>query len=180
MRNQWRQLKLYFLTQLYDRKFHRNKFKYISQCLLATGVILITLVTLKVVPNAVVIASIGSSAFIVFTMPGREIAQTKFLVGGYLVGIFVGTICYFLSHANALGQFEFFQLYYNEIFGALAVGGAMFLMVVFNVEHAPAASLALGLVVDEWSLKAIGITLLAVSLILFFRYVLRDRLIDLI
>jgi CBS-domain-containing membrane protein len=44
------------------------------------------------------------------------------------------------------------------IFGGLATGIAMFLMVMTRTEHPPAAALALGLVLNEWT----AITLLVV------------------
>lgn len=164
----------------YDPKFSQNKLRYFVQSGFATLSVLITLLTLNILPNAVVIASIGSSAFAIFTMPHRDSTRTKLVLGGYVIGVAVGTLCFFLDYFF-LSHLHIFlmQMYHEEIFAALSVGLSMFAMVVFNAEHPPASAIALGLVLAEWSIKTIVVTLLAISLILFFRHLFRKHLIDL-
>ena len=48
------------------------------------------------------------------------------------------------------------------LFGALATGLAMFVMVVTRTEHPPAAALALGLVLNEWSMLTITVVFVGV------------------
>jgi CBS-domain-containing membrane protein len=42
--------------------------------------------------NVVIIASIGATAFIVFTMPDNITAQPRNVIGGQLVGLFFGFV----------------------------------------------------------------------------------------
>ncbi len=48
------------------------------------------------------------------------------------------------------------------LFGALATGLTMFVMVVSRTEHPPAAALALGLVLNEWSMLTITVVFVGV------------------
>lgn len=170
----------YLTTQFYDPRFHSNKKKYILQCMLATVVIFVTLLLLNVLTSAVVIASIGSSACVVFALPHKESSRAKYLIGGYIIGIVVGSLCYFLMQLPFIANFHHGAILADEIFGALAIGLTIFGMVVLRAEHPPAAALALGLVLHEWSLMTIAITMIVIIVIAVVRHFLRDHLIDLL
>lgn len=167
-------------NHLIDQKFYKNKLKYILQCSLATLAIFATLLSLNILPNDVVIASIGATSFMVFAIPHRDISRERFVVGGYAIGIFFGSLCFYFS-TFFLQSDNFFLMQYNdEIFGALAVGLTMFFMVILNFEHPPAAAAALGLVIDEWSLRALLVTVLAIFLILAYRHLFKRYMINLL
>jgi len=170
----------YVKENFYDSKFKHNKLKYVAQCMLATLSILATLMALNVIENTVVIAAIGSTSFIVFAMPFKQQAAPKFILGGYFIGISVGTICYFLTQVLVIQELYFIQGYFDEFFGALAVGLSIFLMVITDTEHPPAAGLALGLVINEWSIRTVTVTCFAISILIFMRYLFRDKLINLL
>ncbi len=140
-----------------DRLTTHNIRRYALQCSLATVVVLILLVALDAVTQTVLIAALGATTFIAFAMPRSPISSPRCLIGGYLVGIFAGTL---MSTLNASTGFSDIVLTHVSliVFGALATGIAMFLMVVTKTEHSPAAALALGLVLNEWS----GLTLLVI------------------
>lgn len=165
---------------IFDDHFSQNKGKYVSQCLLATFAIFATLLSLNIVPNDVVIASMGATSFTVFAMPHKDISRARYVLGGYVIGVTLGSICYFLARSVSPSEFYFIALYHDEFFGAIAVGFTMFLMVILNSEHPPAAACALGLVIDQWSIRAIIVLFLGLVLILSYRHLFRRFMINLL
>lgn len=135
-----------------DQQFLANKGHYIFRSFLAAAGMLVILALITGLTNAAVIASLGASCFIVFALPHIRASHPRFLIGGYVVGILVGSLCYWLRCITPLP--EELGLIANVpqiVFGAAAVGLAMFVMVVTDSEHPPAAGLALGFVMlSEW------------------------------
>lgn len=163
---------------IFDEKFCRNKLRYIGQCLLATLSILLVLLALGVMSNAVVAASLGATAFIAFTMPHRQVCRPRYVLGGYLVGVAAGLACHGL--AGAAWPAILSGVEPKLIFGALAVGLAIFAMVVTNTEHPPAAALALGLVLRGASVTIVVVSLAGVAGMLLVQRALKRFLIDLL
>ncbi len=116
---------------------------YIYQSLIATIIIFIILLMLDR-ENAVVIASIGSSAFIVFTMPRMITARPRRLIGGHIIGLISGSLCALIPHTATITSISVF---------ALAVGISMFLMVALDFEHPPASGTALGVAITGFSVS---------------------------
>jgi CBS-domain-containing membrane protein len=83
--------------RLLDEKFGTNKTRYILQCLLAVLAVFLVLLILDAKKNSIVIAALGASSFIVFTMPHRRSCRARFLIGGYVVGVISGFVCFRLS-----------------------------------------------------------------------------------
>jgi CBS-domain-containing membrane protein len=168
--------------KLLDQKFRSNKGRYIFQTSLATSSVLLILAALNTISNVAVIAALGASSFIVFCFPHAQVSRPRFLIGGYLIGIVVGSICYWLSRRlplsapmNLIPEFSY------VVFGAAAVGLSIFLMVVTNAEHPPAASLALGFVrLDEWQLLAVAVVLAGVLGLSLAKKLLKPVLINLL
>ena len=136
--------------ELFDVKVRKHFWSYLLQCLLATLTILAVLFFLDVLNETAIIAALGASAFVVFTMPNMYSSDPRRLIGGYVVGIFTGVLFYGLSvyleqHLQFITETMTLML-----FGALAVGTAIFIMTITNTEHAPAAGIALGLVINQW------------------------------
>lgn len=127
------------------------------QCSMAALVVLILLVVLDTVTQTVLIAALGASAFIAFAVPRSLVSSPRCIVGGYLAGIAAGSAMATLNIALGLSTIVNGNVGII-LFGALATGFAMFLMVLTRTEHPPAAALALGLVLNEWT----WITLLVV------------------
>jgi CBS-domain-containing membrane protein len=165
--------------RLIDGKIKKNLTNYIGQSFLATFAIFLVLAFLNVLKETAIIASLGATAFIIFTMPKSYFSKPRCLIGGYVVGIIAGLFCHFiccfLSLHLILGQ----KLYYI-LFGSLAVGIAIFLMVITNTEHAPAAGIALGLVINEWDWQTIIFIISAVILFAVIKRLLKAKLIDLV
>ena len=166
--------------KLIDIKVKENLWRYLSQCFLAALTIFVILLFLDILNEAAIIAALGASAFIVFTMPTKYSSEPRRLIGGYIVGVLIGCSFYFLSIST-----EFASLFGNHqlsltIFASLAVGIAMFIMAVTNSEHAPAAGIALGLVLNEWDYVTIIFILGAILWMAGVRKLLKPLLMDLI
>jgi CBS-domain-containing membrane protein len=94
--------------------------------------------------SAVIFASIGSSAFILFVMPKSRAANKTALVISYSFAGIVGYFAYILS------------VYFGiALAAAIAITAVSSLMVVSKQEHPPAVGLALAFVlyrIDAWGI----------------------------
>ena len=142
---------------------------YVFQCLFATLVIFVVLLGLGF-KQVVIIASIGSTAFLVFAMPNSVAARPVNIIGGQLVGFACGYFCGLIPHES--------HFLISAVVFSLAVGLSIFIMVVTDTEHPPASGTALGVAINGFSPKvlvALIASVLVLSLVhrLFKRY-LRD------
>jgi len=163
----------------FDEDFRTHRLQYFKQTLMATLSMLIVLLLLDLVEQTVLIASLGASTFIVFSMPHRLRSAPRYLIGGYLVGALAG--CSVSLLAARLIDFSFADPRVVEVCcAALALGVAFLIMVVTNTEHPPAAALALGFVLNEWDLFALLVVLSGIVLITAIKEAIKPRLLDLI
>jgi CBS-domain-containing membrane protein len=173
--------------RILDEKFRKNKLRYIFQCTLAALLVFIILLAFDAMTNAVIIAALGSSVFIVFAMPEAQVSRPRFLIGGYIVSIAVACLCHHLSllslhHLSLLSLWSlmtwtsFIHESSHVLFGAIAVGLAIFVMVITDTEHPPAAGLTLGLIVNEWSYMTIVVVFVGIILLSAIRFVLKPVL----
>lgn len=158
--------------RLFDEKVRDQLAKYIIQCLIATATLAVVLFYMDLFTDTTVVASIGASAFIVFTMPHKNVSKEKYILGGYAVGTIVGILFHMLLISVPSIP--------AGVLGALAVGVAMFLMVVLDLEHPPAAAHALGVTVGGFSMDMIIFLAVVCICILLIRRLLGRWLIDLI
>lgn len=155
-----------------DDKFLNNKWKFILQCFIVTCFLSLILIFLDFVLKLSVVASLGATSFIIFTIPHKNASRVPYILGGYTVGVIVGIICTLGSHITMNIPLT--------IWGAIAIGLSMFLMVILNFEHPPAAALSLGLVMEGFDIKTV-ITVFTISIsLLVIRWLLRKWLIDLL
>ena len=141
--------------KILDPNFKKNYKPYVIQSLLAMFSTILILLTLQAVASAVIVASIGSSIFILFTMPTNKTIRKRNIMGGYLIGILCGiSMAYLINNHNFLlnliGEFPS-----KVFFTSISVGLSIFLMVIFNFEHPPATGIALGLAIkpyNEWTI----------------------------
>jgi CBS-domain-containing membrane protein len=165
---------------LFDKKFRTHPLRYIIQCALATGTILVVLIFLNVLNETAIITALGASAFITFVMPTQYSSDPRRLLGGYAVGLAVGFVFYLLSKSQIETILPITNTLTIVIFGALAVGVSIFLMAITNTEHAPAAGVTLGLVINTWDYLTILFIVMAILWLASIRYLLRGYLMDLI
>ena len=112
---------------------------YVFQSLLATVSLFCVLIFLEQ-GEQVIVASLGATAFVVFALPNNLTAQPRNVIGGHIVGLACGFVGYWLL--NVLPNPD--QFIAEAGIHAFAVGLAMFIMVVIDTEHPPAAGTALG------------------------------------
>ena len=163
-----------------DSRLRRENIRrYALQCSLAAAVVLILLMVLDAVTQTVLIAALGASVFIAFAVPRSLHSSPRCLIGGYLAGILAGSLMATLNIA-----FEFSDVVTAHasmvVFGALATGLAMFLIVVTKTEHPPAAALALGLVLNEWTLLTLVVVIVGVIALSICKQLVLPILMDLL
>lgn len=148
--------------EILDKSFLKNPRPYIVQSLLALITLAIILYFVEAMTEAAIVAALGSTTFIVFAMPRSIFARPRRLIGGHVVGILCGLACYGAFFTGPLKQYTNGGTALAVFAYALAVVLAIFLMVITNTEHAPAASTALGLVIHSPTVSTIIFILLCV------------------
>jgi CBS-domain-containing membrane protein len=141
---------------------------YVYQSALAALAIFIITIILRM-QNAVIIASLGSSAFIIFALPNAASAKSRNVIGGHVVGIVAGSLFSIIPQT---------VVFITALIYALAVGLSILIMVVTDTEHPPAAGTALGIAMSGSSSKII-VAVIASAIVLalvrhFFRRYIRD------
>lgn len=128
----------------YGQELKSHWKEYTLQSLLCVLVLFIALMVLRF-EHVVIVASIGATAFIVFSMPDSVTAKPRNVVGGHLVGLALGTASTLVPQPDMI---------YSAIAYSVAVGATMFVMVVSDTEHPPAAGTALGIAISGYSSDA--------------------------
>ena len=146
---------------------------YVFQSLIATLVIFFILLSLSLQEDAVIMASLGATTFIVFAMPNQVTAKPRNIIGGYIVGFICGFICSLIPIPGIMNETLGHSLFY-----AIAVGLSIFIMVVTDLEHPPSSGVALGVYIKGFSLN-VTISIIASVVVLtithyFFKKHLRD------
>jgi CBS-domain-containing membrane protein len=108
---------------------------------------------------------------IVFAMPQSETATARRLVGGHAIGLFCGTVAALLPHAAPCATPALY---------AAAVGASIFLMVVLDCEHPPAAGTALGIAITGCNLELAMTVLASVAVLSAFHSLLGRHLRNLV
>ena len=168
-------------NHLVDPKFKSNPGRYIGQSVMVMVVLFAILRLLDAGDNAAVIGALGATTFIAFTMPHAHRSRARYILGGYAVGILVGVFCNYLEIWSHALQHPFFEDSSQEVFGAMAVGISIFLMVILNLEHPPAAGVALGLALNPViETRTVFIITIGVLSIAAAKTLLRPLLLDLL
>ncbi|MFO7917666.1 MAG: HPP family protein [Anaerolineae bacterium] len=160
--------------------FREKPGRCILQCTLATLTVLGIFFLLDVLLRSTLVSSLGASTFIVFAMPHSRPARSRALVGGYIVGTLCGTLCSLAADCALAASTGLTPRTRLIIFGALAIGLAILIMLATDTGHPPAAGLALGFVADPWNEITVVFVLGAISLLALARYLLRHTLVDLV
>jgi len=151
------------------RELREHWKNYVFQSLIATLVIFAVLLILSM-EQAVIIASIGATTFIVFATPNSPTAKPWNVIGGHVVGLLCGAACGFIPHSSLLAMAAVY---------ALAVGLSIFVMVVIDTEHPPAAGTALGIAMAGVSLEAAAAIITSAVVLSLAHHVCRRHLKDL-
>jgi CBS-domain-containing membrane protein len=152
-----------------DRRLKEAWRSYVFQCLLAVLALIAILYFLDILTHAAIVAALGASSFIIFAMPKSLTAQPRNVIGGHIMGLLAGSICYFALLYPPLGLSEKF-LYICA--AALSVGLSILLMVITDTEHPPASATALGIVAYGWSLWTTAFVILFAVALSLVKYLL--------
>ena len=165
--------------RLFDANFREHRGQYLKQTIMATVSMMAVLLLLDMVEQTVLIASLGASTFIVFSMPHKKRSQPRYLIGGYIVGMLAGCCMSLLE--GWLVDLDFSDARIVEVCcAAVALGLAFLVMVVTDTEHPPAAALALGFVLNEWDIFSLVVVLAGITLITLIKELNKSRLLDLL
>jgi len=164
---------------LLDPNLRQRAMRYVAQCLAATATICLILLGTSIVFRAGIVATLGATTFIVFAMPHSKPAQTRRLIGGYLVGSGCGVLGSLILRQLALLMPNAAHSV-SIVVGSLAVGLAIFVMVLAQTEHPPAAGMSLMLVLSPWTWSMILLVLSSVISMSLVRWLFRNRLINLV
>jgi CBS-domain-containing membrane protein len=149
------------------KKYWKN---YLFQSALAGLSVFVLLVVLHM-QNIVVVASIGSTAFIVFAMPREITARARNVIGGQLVGFFCGSLGGLIP-----ASFHF----PDALTYSIAVGLSILIMVVTDTEHPPAAGTALGVAITGFSIEVFFSLLISVVVLSIIHRFFKAHLKDLV
>ena len=103
-------------------------------------------------------------------MPDNITAQPRNVIGGHIVGLLCGFLFSLIPH---------FTLHFAIFIYSLAVGTSLFLMVVTDTEHPPAAGTALGVVMPGISLQVIVVVVASIIILSVIHRILKPYLRDL-
>jgi CBS-domain-containing membrane protein len=152
------------------REFRALWKNYIYQSLLATLVVSVVF-WLLTTEEAVIVASIGATAFIVFTMPSSVTANPRRVIGGHITGLLCGTLgAVLVQHAMAPTVLAY----------SLTVGLSTFLMVALDFEHPPGSGTALGIAIAGFSFKVLVAILTSVVILSLAHRYMKKYLKDLV
>jgi len=142
---------------------------YVAQGLLASGVMFVVLflITLE---HALIMVSMGATAFIIFAMPRSRAARARSVVGGHAIGMATGMAFSLLPHQ---------PIWLLLAACSLAVGTSIVLMTVSRTHHPPASGTALGAALAGPSPGLVLGVLLGALILALARYCLGERLKDL-
>ncbi|MCD6460251.1 HPP family protein [bacterium] len=165
---------------LLDPKFKQNFWSYLWQCALASFFMFIVLYFVDVITYPALLAVLGSTFFIIFTLPHSYASKPRPLIGGYIISTIVGVVFCFISKLPQM-QIDFLTKSFEvEICGALAIGFAIFFMLIFDSEHPPAAGLALALIINPWDYLTIIFLLCIIILLAMIKTWLKPVMKDLL
>jgi len=165
--------------RLTDDAFRKNIGSYVFQCSLATLTVFIVLIVLDASLQTAIIDSLGASSFIVFTAPNAFSARTRSLLGGYAVGMTTGISCSLLAGVlGHEGTSDWSTIII--IMGSLAVGLSIFLMVITDTEHPPAAGLALAFILNSWNFTTVIVVFSAPILLFLMKTLFKKYIRDLV
>ena len=169
-----------FLPHILDQYIHSKWAHYISQCGLASLSLILILVMGDILLRAAIVVGVASSAFTIFVIPESIAATPRKVVGGHLVAGLAGAAISFILQTPGLEIYAIETRYVLDVAAALSVGIGIFLMVVTNTEHPPAAACLLGLILNGVNFERIISILGAVILLILIRFLLINRLKNLI
>ncbi len=156
-----------------DDKLNKKPRYFVLQTLLAFVSLAVALALLGIMGRRALVAALGSSLFIGFLTPNSYTARARNMVGSHI-----------LSGGIGMGVHQLLKFFPETqatliILSSLAVALSMFVMVITDTEHPPAAGTALGLATAGGGLSFLFIVA-SVSIIALLKHLLDPWLADLV
>ena len=130
--------------------------------------------------HAAIVVAIASTVFIIFVIPDSVAAVPRKVIGGHVVAVIVGSVLSTILNIPAIDVVVKDSSYITDLIAALSVGLSIFLMVMTDTEHLPAAGTALGLIIPGWSWSAVVFIVCGALILSMMRLVLRPKLVNLL
>ena len=143
---------------------------YMLQSILFAMLTLILFLLLSL-EGSVMISTLASSIFIVFALPKRKTAHPKNIFLGDSIRIIVGSLCALIPDSMS---------FYKRLNYSLAVGLAIFVMLLLNVSHPPETGVALSFVINGFSLRTFFALISCVALLIRVLHFFKDKLKDIV
>ena len=168
-------------TNVFDDKFLLNPLRYIFQIGICIPIFIMLLLLGDVVLRAPIVIAVASSAFTIFVMPKSTVSNVRRVIGGHTIAIITGGLFMMvLTFVGLNGLYESYTLF-RDILVAVLVVLTIFIMVITDTEHPPAAGTILGICLqNEWSWFSVLFILMSMVIMLFIKSILSTRLINLV
>lgn len=134
-----------------------------------TSVHLVILVFQDAFSRVTIIVAVASSAFTAFVVPNRVASTPRKVIGGHVVSVVTGTVFAAILLILGVSFLAADARYVLDLFAALAVGLGILIMTLTDTGYLPAADTALGLVIHDWSMGAVGFIMLSALLLYAIR-----------
>ncbi|MDE2765362.1 MAG: HPP family protein [Chloroflexota bacterium] len=170
---------------LFDPKIKHSGRRYLWQVSLATvslfAVVFVEeLITGQIGGQAVIVAAIASTAFLLFIWPHSRPSHPRNVLGGHALALGVGVLFALFGDTETWRETAGGgAAFYFALFAAASVGLSMFLMAATSTEHPPAAGTALGVAGSPITLDLLLFVLLGVPVLVAVYLVFRRRLVNL-
>jgi CBS domain-containing membrane protein len=143
---------------------------YLLQSSLAIGVVFIIILILSL-KDAVIISSIGATAFIIFAAPSSPTAQPAKVIGGEIIGCLCGGLGLLMINIVAIP---------DTFIYSIAIGLSIFIMLALDLYQPPAGGTALGIAISGSPLKVLLTVLISMILLSIAHRYLKKYLKDLV
>lgn len=129
-------------------------------------------------------SSLASTAYIIFVTPDAYVAKSSRVIGGYFIALVVSELVgYLFRQAFHLLGDNYLAITFPHIYwlsAILAVGISIFLMVILDLQHPPAAGLGLVTILDVQSFYVLFVLFASAAGLSLIRQLLGKRLKNLI
>ncbi|MBN1593842.1 MAG: HPP family protein [Candidatus Coatesbacteria bacterium] len=153
---------------------------YIAQTAIATACVAVLLLLLLKLGHLVIVAALGSSAFVVFAMPHKIRSNPRYIVGGHVLCLLTGSLIRLIMHGWVFQAIKIDPDIESILACSLAVGASLFVMVATDTEHPPAAGTAVGSSIAPFSYEMAFSVVLGATLLSLGKFALRRWLKDLV
>jgi len=168
-------------SYFFDEKFLSNPLRYIFQIGICIPVFILLLLLGDVVLRAPIVIAVAASAFTIFVMPKSTASTARRVIGGHVVAIIIGGLSILLLTFTGLNGLYQEATLFRDVFISISVVISIFIMVITDTEHPPAAGTILGICLqNQWSWFSVLFIILSMFIMFLVKYILSSKLINLV